>query len=653
VLAKWTWADSKADVEKNYQALMAKLAEVKASSEAAKQAIQRRMNLRDSEADRTADEQKVPGISAQFAPADDESWIDIDVSGALPLRKWVHPDDYAGVNWHVYLSADQSAGPPADDDAEKLKTGFVVPGTARTLRCPSGELRYAKTAYVWVRMHAREEVYDFVATKWAAAEATHTPWLRPARGVQLGLVEEAADDEAEGHRTVVVVDVPPVAEAASDWDVALVSPGLGVGVGAGAGGDDMEATETENSLFRAAFFSAPGAKGPAKFRIDVAQLGYNRTWPPTTTTTTNTGPSAVVARVRQRPWDPALHHTSLPSDSFQTLPVLPPPGALKAEMSGGNIVVSWAAGTTTQHVNIQLFRKETRRVVGYGIRAPAAPVTGDSSRLALTLIPDELVEGEVLSVVAGASLPPETGTLCLLAEASVSVSFPLSLTIGDDSNWDAETEILTMVVVANKNLPTATAIGSGIGSAAPLRWQIAVVIPSDAAGIEYEYADITPRAVQGKQAILRMKLPAPSLGSGQGGTKVMVRAASTGTSDTADAEWTLPSLSGTTTDIGEVSCAFEDETTGKSLVLRWANGQEGVDVTGTVLCETMAFKALTRTTKGEDRKCVFPFGDGADGASGAVQAKLPPSGTTLVCWCVVTAGKAVVVKGLRVEVVVP
>ncbi|KAK0512543.1 hypothetical protein JMJ35_004560 [Cladonia borealis] len=441
VLARWTWANSKADAEKNYQELMAKLAEVNKSKQATKRAIQRRMNLRDSEADRTA-ETDFPGISAKFAPTDDESWIDIDISRALPLRKWVQPDDYAGVDWHVYLSADKIAEQPADDDIKKLKAGFVVYGTSMC------------------RL----------------------------------------------------------------WDVALVSPGLGDG--------REEATENKNTLFRARFFSATGAQV-------AGQVPHRRP--------SATGPSA-------------------PSDSFQTLPVLPPPAALNFEMNGGNIVVSWATGTTTQHVAIQHSHKETQRVVACGITAAAAPVAGVSSRLALTLFPEELVEGKVLSVVAGASLPPDTGTLCLLAEASVTVSFPLNITIGDDSNWDIETEIFALVVVTNKNIPTAT--GSEIGSATLLRWQVAVV-PPDTANREYEYADITPRSVQAKQAVLRMKLPAATLGSSGSGTTVIMRAALTGSSDRADAEWTLPSLSGTATDIGEVSHAFED---GKRLVLTLANG---------------------------------------------------------------------------------
>lgn len=133
----------------------------------------------------------------------------------MPSRKWVHPDDYAGVDWHVYRSANKIAGPPADDDIKKLKAGFVVYGTAHTQRCLSGEFRYNKTAYVWVRMHAREELFYFAATKWATAEATHTPWLRPARGVQLGL-EEKATDKAGVYNKVMIVDVLPVAEAASD-----------------------------------------------------------------------------------------------------------------------------------------------------------------------------------------------------------------------------------------------------------------------------------------------------------------------------------------------------------------------------------------------------------------------------------------------------
>ena len=178
--------------------------------------------------------------------------------------------------------------PPADDDIEKLKTNFVVPDTAHILRCPSGEFRYKKTVYVWVRMHAREETFDFAATKWAAAKAGRTQWLRPPGGVQLGL-EEKATDEAKDYKTVVSINVPPVAEAANDWDIALVSPDLN------DTGD--EATERKNTLFHAGFFSAIGAVKPAKFRIDVAQLGYNRIWAPSATT----DPSAVVARVRQRP----------------------------------------------------------------------------------------------------------------------------------------------------------------------------------------------------------------------------------------------------------------------------------------------------------------------------------------------------------------
>ena len=128
------------------------------------------------------------------------------------------------------------------------------------------------------------------------------------------------------------------------------------------------------------------------------------------------------------------YHISPSSDSFQTPPVLSSPAALKAEMSGGNIVVSWAAGTTTKHVDIQIFHEETQRVVAYDFKTLAAPDAGDTSRLALTLIPEELVEGEVLSVIAGARLPPDTGTLCLLAEASVTVSFPLNIIVGYDSS---------------------------------------------------------------------------------------------------------------------------------------------------------------------------------------------------------------------------
>lgn len=54
----------------------------------------------------------------------------------------------------------------------------------------------------------------------------------------------------------------------------------------------------------------------------------------------------------------------------------------------------------------------------------------------------------------------------------------------------------------------------------------------------------------------------------------------------------------------------------------------------------MAFKTLSHTVKIAEWKCVFAFGVGAYGGEGAVQARLPPSGTSLACWIVETVGKA-------------
>ncbi len=60
-------------------------------------------------------------------------------------------------------------------------------------------------------------------------------------------------------------------------------------------------------------------------------------------------------------------------------------------------------------------------------------------------------------------------------------------------------------------------------------------------------------------------------------------------------------------------------TDGKRLVLTWANGQEGVDVTGTALCKTMAFQTLTRMIESAERKYVSTFRDEVGGGGGAVE----------------------------------
>jgi len=55
---------------------------------------------------------------------------------------------------------------------------------------------------------------------------------------------------------------------------------------------------------------------------------------------------------------------------------------------------------------------------------------------------EQLNEGDINSVVAGASLLPAAGTLYLLAEVTATVSFSLTIKIGEGSNWDMETGIL-------------------------------------------------------------------------------------------------------------------------------------------------------------------------------------------------------------------
>jgi hypothetical protein len=75
--------------------------EAQTRKEETKKAIQQRMNLRD--------EPNNDGslrTTAAFAPPDDESYIDVDISNALPLAKWVQPDDYSGGIWKVFLTPD-------------------------------------------------------------------------------------------------------------------------------------------------------------------------------------------------------------------------------------------------------------------------------------------------------------------------------------------------------------------------------------------------------------------------------------------------------------------------------------------------------------------------------------------------------------------
>ncbi|KXH24922.1 hypothetical protein CSIM01_09977 [Colletotrichum simmondsii] len=638
VLVKWKWANLGDDVEDNYQQLMAKLAEVHKSREATKATIQKRMNLRDTEADRTANEGSTPGISAKFTEDDEDLWIDIDISHALPLRKWVHPDDYKELVWHVYVGTDANSGPPADDDVEKFKTMLKVCGTAHTLRCDSADFRYRKAAHIWVRMFAEVDNFGFAASKWASTTATHTPWLRPPAGVQLRLEDTSSGrSDGSGFQTTLVVEMPPVNESTCDWDVAFIT--------LGSDSRAISAGKKKATFFFSSCYSAVDAKGPAQFRIDTSQLGYNTIWPPSGSGTAD--PSGIVARVRQLPWDPAIYHSSLPKDSFQTLAVLPPPPALKADMSRGNIVVSWTASGTTQQLAVQLLRKETQQVVNFEIRESSSPVPGDVSRHAMILVAEKLIEGEVLSVLARASLPASTGMLCLLAEASLKVAYPLELAVSEGSNWDAASEILTMVVLANKNIPEAT-------STTPILWQLDVV-PADATKIDPEYAAIIPRSVQGKQAILRKKVPAASLARRGGGTKIFIRAGLPGGSDVTDTQWSLPPLSEVAvSDIGEPWCTFEAGDREKKLILGWAAVQ-GVDITITVLCETMAFKQQSQTINGAEGRCVFAFQDGSGSANAdsGMLTRLPPSGTKLVCWLVVNKDKALVVGRRRVEIVVP
>ncbi|KAK7415655.1 hypothetical protein QQX98_005687 [Neonectria punicea] len=83
VLKKWKqWEGLDADIATRYNNVLSIIAEAVAKGKSAKKAIKDRMNL-----------QKDYNLSAKFI-APDEAAISVDVTSALPLPKWVHPEDY-------------------------------------------------------------------------------------------------------------------------------------------------------------------------------------------------------------------------------------------------------------------------------------------------------------------------------------------------------------------------------------------------------------------------------------------------------------------------------------------------------------------------------------------------------------------------------
>ena len=171
---------------------------------------------------------------------------------------------------------------------------------------------------------------------------------------------------------------------------------------------------------------------------------------------------------------------------------------------------------------------------------------------------------------------------------------------------------------------------------------------------KFEYADVMLRSVEGKRAALRAKFPAASLSR-----EVVVRASSgsgTGTRTwTESASWVLPPTANGESDVDDMTSAFEGgagDADGKRLVVRWVRGREGVDVAATVLCETAAFKLLTKAVGSAAGERAFVFGGSGGADGGGAQVRLAPLGTLLVCFCLVTMGN-VVVKRETLHVVVP
>ncbi|KAK3385134.1 hypothetical protein B0H63DRAFT_449216 [Podospora didyma] len=145
----------------------------------------------------------------------------------------------------------------------------------------------------------------------------------------------------------------------------------------------------------------------------------------------------------------------LPTNSFQTLPVTAPPAGLKPDMVGGNMVVTRGLPARRRHsFDIRLSTKETQQTVSYQIAAPTAPVPTRQ------IHPASHSRRSPRASSRATSSPSWRARACrmiweccaLLAETRVVASPLLAIPVGEESRWDAETGILTLAIVRNKNI---------------------------------------------------------------------------------------------------------------------------------------------------------------------------------------------------------
>ncbi|OAA54559.1 hypothetical protein SPI_08805 [Niveomyces insectorum RCEF 264] len=574
VLAKWSQWDLQDEIEKQYQDVGAMVRDAVDAGTEAKQAIQSRMNLQSDKA-----------VTATFTPTDLESYIDVDVTAALPPEKWVHPEDYLGVHWQVYLSA-QSTPPPPPPTAADPSQFVSFEGLARTLRCPAEAFRYVNRVYIWVRMQVVYQGYEFVSTDWATTTAVHLPWLPQPGAVQLFI---------EGTSTVAVALPPPV-QPVGEWSIILMDA-------TATAQSDQDPDVDEASVLYRTVFAVPGP-GPGTCRVDIATFGYGLS---------NFGPRSVLARVRQLPWLPNTFHASSATDSSQTLPVSQAPKNLTARMvDAQDLVVACdaAIGVMATDYAVRLLRTDTQKPVSYVL----GPASINNNRVVIRLSMETPVDGQQLDVIVSVkSNDTALPKICLLSKTSLIAAFPLEIELDKDSNYDQTSGVLSLALRASRRLDADATFTLHQPAADPGSLTTTLL------------KDNIHQTVHGNRAVLRMPWPQTDL---DGSFLVHAVEPATGV-EARSLVWVFPSRDAVTASIGTVTAAFTED---GGLQVSWDGQAEGVDVAITVLCETRPLRHLQQRISSAGGVCVFDLG-----AWESDNTTKPPPGETIIVFYVAKA----------------
>ena len=571
-LSDWDEHNLKDIIETRYQELAALIAEATQKSVSTKQAIQNRMNLR----------QPPHSIPALFV--DDDAVIEVSVESdqVRPEVRWVHEEDYQGIQWQVYLSKDNMA--PTDNDRAKF---YNFSGLQRKLFCPGEDFRYDETVYVWVRMRVSYSSDEFVSAQWSTTTVAHKPWLRPPKGVQLAM---------DGSN--VVIGLPPVSQPASDWEIALTSP---------------QKKGLADTLYNLPPVSLPDAR-PGRIVVDVADIGYN----------IQSHDRTVVARVRQRPWNATKMQPSVFIDSIQELPVISVPLDLTANMSGKNVMLGWTLNAALQvdEYDVRLIYEDTRLEVKSTV---AVPPSIDTGKVTTTLKLDSPQEGQALLALVSAKSTTDKPRIALIAQSALTIVFPLEISIDAASNFDTESQILTLVVEGSRMFDKKS------------KFEIQHV--TTAGGNAALFEMIVPSSLYATRAILRTSTPVTSQSSF---VIRMTRPSTPAPRVVTTAPWALGNVvTSAEMDLGAFATKWLENST---LELAWEKVVPGVNVAVTVMSESKAYKAHVQPVVGSSVK-KMEIQVREDGRSVG-------SGNKLVCVYVLSMGRCVGVRG-RVEVTAP